>query len=41
VESKVRAVPGVSSAKVEVVWDPPWTPEKMSEAAKLQLGIFY
>ena len=41
VENKVRAVPGVSSAKVEVVWDPPWTPEKMSEAAKLQLGIFY
>lgn len=41
VENKVRAVPGVSTALVEVVWDPPWTPDKMSEAAKLQLGIFY
>jgi len=41
VENKVKAVPGVSNAQVEVVWDPPWTPEKMSEAAKLQLGIFY
>ena len=39
VEQKVRAVPGVTSAKVEIVWDPPWTPEKMSEAAKLQLGM--
>lgn len=40
VEAKVRAVPGVSGAKVEVVWDPIWTPERMSEAAKLQLGMF-
>lgn len=39
VETKVKAVPGVAEAKVEVVWDPPWTPEKMSEAAKLQLGM--
>ncbi len=39
VEGKVKTVPGVASAKVEVVWDPPWTPEKMSEAAKLELGI--
>ena len=30
---------GVSDAKVEVVWDPPWTPEKMSEAARLQLSL--
>jgi FeS assembly SUF system protein len=40
VQAKVAAVPGVKSAKVELVWDPPWTPERMSEAAKLQLGMF-
>jgi len=39
VEAKVRAVAGVSKASVEVVWEPPWTPEKMTEAAKLQLGM--
>ena len=39
VESKVSAIEGVKSAQVEVVWDPPWNPEKMSEGAKLQLGI--
>jgi FeS assembly SUF system protein len=40
VEAKARAVPGVTGAKVEVVWDPIWTPERMSEAAKLQVGMF-
>ena len=40
VENKVKKVDGVSSAKVEVVWEPPWTPEKMTEAARLQLGMF-
>jgi FeS assembly SUF system protein len=40
VENKVRNIEGVSSAKVEVVWEPPWTPEKMTEAARLQLGMF-
>jgi FeS assembly SUF system protein len=40
VEAKVKAVPGVSAVKVEVVWEPPWTPDKMSEAAKLQLGMW-
>jgi FeS assembly SUF system protein len=39
VESKVRNVPGVATAKVEVVWEPPWTPAMMSEAAKLQLNM--
>lgn len=39
VETKARGVPGVTSAKVEVVWDPPWNPGMMSEAAKLQLGF--
>ena len=40
VEEKVRAVPGVTAAKVELVWEPPWCMENMSEAAKLQLGMF-
>jgi len=39
VERKVRAVPGVSGVVVELVWDPPWSPERMSEAARLQLGL--
>src|ERR1700675_953968 len=39
VESRVLDVPGVTDAEVEVVWDPPWEPSKMSEAAKLQLGF--
>ncbi len=41
VESKVRSVSGVQEATVELVWDPPWDTEKMSEAARLQLGIDY
>jgi FeS assembly SUF system protein len=40
VESKVQMIPGVTSAKVELVWDPIWGPEKMSDAARLQLGFF-
>ena len=40
VESKVKQVPGVTSARVEVVWEPSWTPDMMSEAAKLELGFF-
>ncbi len=40
VEEKTCAVPGVRSAKVNIVWEPPWTPERMSEEAKLELGIF-
>ena len=39
VESRVRGIDGVTNAKVEVVWDPPWTPDRMSEAAKLQLNL--
>ena len=39
VERKVAAVPGVAGAKIELVFDPPWTKDKMSEAAKLALGI--
>lgn len=40
VEEKVKALPGVKAVKLEVVWDPPWDPSKMSEAARLQLGFF-
>jgi FeS assembly SUF system protein len=40
VEARAKSVPGVTAARVEVVWDPPWTPERMSEAARLQLGMF-
>jgi FeS assembly SUF system protein len=39
VEHKVKSIAGVSAARVEVVWTPPWTKDRMSEAAKLQLGI--
>jgi FeS assembly SUF system protein len=39
VEAKVNAIEGVKSARVDVVWDPPWNPGKMSESAKLQLGM--
>jgi FeS assembly SUF system protein len=38
VENVVKNVDGVTTATVELVWDPPWTTENMSEAAKLQLG---
>jgi FeS assembly SUF system protein len=39
VQRKVQALPKVTSVKVDVVWDPPWDKDRMSEAAKLQLGI--
>ena len=40
VRSAVAAVPGVSDVKVDVVWEPPWDRDRMSEAAKLQLGLW-
>ncbi len=40
VKAKVLAVPGVTGADVELVWDPPWDRSRMSEAAQLQLGMF-
>ena len=40
IENAVKAVDDVSSVEVELVWDPPWGPEVMSEAARLELGIF-
>lgn len=39
VEAKVKGVPGVTSAKVEVVWEPTWEPSRMSEAARLMLNL--
>ncbi len=39
VENAVLTVPGVSDVHVELVWEPQWTPEKMTEAAKLQLNM--
>ncbi len=41
VEQAVNLVEGVSDCNVELVWDPPWTQERMSEVARLELGIFY
>ena len=40
VETKVAQVEGISDAKVEIVWDPSWSPELMTEAARLELGMF-
>jgi FeS assembly SUF system protein len=40
VERRIREVPGVNDVKVDVVWDPPWTRDKMSEMAKLTLGMY-
>lgn len=39
VESRLYGVPGVSEVRVELVWDPPWTRDKLSEEAKLRLGL--
>ncbi len=40
VKKKAEGVEGVGEVEVEVVWDPTWTPEKMSEVAKLELGMW-
>ena len=39
VENKVAAIDGVTQAKVDLVWDPPWDPDRMTEAARLALGM--
>jgi len=40
VANKVKAVPGVTDAKIDIVWEPTWTKDRMSPAAKLQLGMW-
>ncbi len=40
VQGKVKGIEGVSDARVDLVWEPPWDKDRMSDAAKLQLGIF-
>lgn len=39
VETKLNGIPGIAGATVELTWDPPWDPSRMSEAAKLELGF--
>ena len=39
VQRKVEAIPEVPRAQVVLVWDPPWTRDRLSEAAKLELGL--
>lgn len=41
VEQAVNAIEEVSDCTVELVWEPPWTQERMTEAARLELGMFY
>jgi FeS assembly SUF system protein len=40
VQNAIMAVPGVSACEVEVVWDPPWDPSRMTEEARLSLNMF-
>ena len=39
VEKRVRDVPGADNVAVQLVWDPPWTPDRLTEAARLELGL--
>jgi len=39
IELRVGSVPGIGHAEVNLVWDPPWDPQKMSDEAKLELGM--
>ena len=40
VESKIRALPAVTDVRIELVWEPPWDKDLMSDVAKLRLGFF-
>ncbi len=40
VQEALMPIDGIGNIEVEVLWDPPWTPDNMSEAAKLDLGMF-
>jgi len=39
VDRKIRMIDGVTDVNIELVWDPPWSPERMSEAARLELNL--
>jgi metal-sulfur cluster biosynthetic enzyme len=39
VETKVKSIPGVNGVTVNIVWEPPWTPERMSDQARMALGL--
>jgi FeS assembly SUF system protein len=39
VQTRVKEIPGVTDVSVDVVWEPPWDPSRMTEAARLQLGM--
>lgn len=41
VSAKIRAMPGVAGVNVELTFDPPWGPDRMSEEGRLELGMFY
>ena len=41
VEMRVRSLPGVKNVRVELTFDPPWSPDRMSEEGRLELGMFY
>ena len=41
VEKAVLTVEGIADCTVELVWEPPWTQDRMTEAARLELGMFY
>jgi FeS assembly SUF system protein len=40
VKNRVAEIPGVAGVKLDIVWEPPWDRDRMSEAARLQLGLF-
>ncbi|MDX1574111.1 MAG: SUF system Fe-S cluster assembly protein [Methylophaga sp.] len=40
IEGKISTIPGVKKVHVDLVWDPPWSRDMMSESAQLQLGMF-
>lgn len=39
VEAKIQSIPGIGKVKIEIVWNPPWTKDMMSEVAQLELGF--
>lgn len=41
IKRRVETIDGVTEANIDLVWDPPWNMDKMSEAARLQLNFFY